>query len=178
MVESMTSEDKEKRIEDFLDAAKQGNLDKVKTHVNSGIDKEAKSNRGYTSLHLASDNGHLEIVKYLVEICCADSEAKSNGGWTALHFASYSGHLEIVRYLVEVCHVDKEEKTNGGQKAYDVALRNKKNSIFEYLLEARNKVSALNDNEKELNLENRKEVPFQVCAISWMNSPRITADVS
>ena len=178
MVESMTSEDKEKRIEEFLDAAKQGNLDKVKTHVNSGIDKEAKSNRGYTSLHLASDNGHLEIVKYLVEICCADSEAKSNGGWTALHFASYSGHLEIVRYLVEVCHVDKEEKTNSGQKAYDVALRNKKNSIFEYLLEARNKVSALNDNEKELNLENRKEVPFQVCAISWMNSPRITADVS
>jgi ankyrin repeat protein len=84
LVESMPSEDKEKRIEDFLDAAKQGNLDKVKTYVNSGIDKEAKSNRGYTSLHLAGDNGHLEIVEYLVEICCADSEAKSNGGWTVL----------------------------------------------------------------------------------------------
>jgi hypothetical protein len=45
----------------------------------------------------ASDNGHLDVVKYLVEHN-ADINA---GDVTALCYAAYNGHLEIVKFLVE-----------------------------------------------------------------------------
>ena len=48
----------------------------------------------------ASENGHLEIVKYLVERG-ADLNAKANSKSTALIYAYKEDHLEIVKYLVE-----------------------------------------------------------------------------
>ena len=45
----------------------------------------------------ASDNGHLDVVKYLVEQG-ADVRARDN---YALRWAGYNGYLEVVKYLVE-----------------------------------------------------------------------------
>ena len=49
------------------------------------------------ALPLASENGHLTIVKYLVE---HGAKVKSNNS-EALMFASFNGHLSVVKYLVE-----------------------------------------------------------------------------
>ena len=48
----------------------------------------------------ASSEGHLEVVKYLVEKCGAD--VRANNDW-AFRRASENGHLDIVKYLVEKC---------------------------------------------------------------------------
>ena len=63
---------------------------------------------------MTSKEGHLDIVKYLVEECHANIEAKDNDGCTPLHRASDYEHLDIVKYLVEECHCNVEAKDNDG----------------------------------------------------------------
>ena len=46
----------------------------------------------------ASENGHLDIIKYLYEAYL--SEVDDN----AIVNASYSGNLELVKYLYETCY--------------------------------------------------------------------------
>ena len=50
-------------------------------------------------LHLASLNGHMSVVEYLVNQK-VDMNAKGKYDWTPLHYASYNGHLSVVEYLV------------------------------------------------------------------------------
>ena len=45
----------------------------------------------------ASENGHLEVVKYLVEKRGADVITNNDG---AVQWASENGHLEVVKYLI------------------------------------------------------------------------------
>jgi hypothetical protein len=52
---------------------------------------------GMTSLHLASREGHIEIVHFLVK-CGADARAPDNHWTTPLHLASERGHLEVCSF--------------------------------------------------------------------------------
>ena len=69
-----------------------------------------------------SENGHLEVVKYLHEECHANVEAKDKYGRTPIICASQSGHLEVVKYLHEECHADVEAKDNNGYTSIIRAL--------------------------------------------------------
>ena len=122
-------------VQEFLEATKEGNLDKVRYCASNGIAKEAKDNDEWTALHFASWKGHLEIVKYLTETCHVDTEAKNNLGSTALHYASRNGHLEIVKYLIETCQVDKEAKINEGWTALHCSTYEGHLEIVKYLIE-------------------------------------------
>jgi hypothetical protein len=53
---------------------------------------------GCTPLHLAANNGHLEIVRFLISQR-ADIEAKNNEDETALDLAKERKHQEIVAFL-------------------------------------------------------------------------------
>ena len=56
----------------------------------------AKDQDWKTPLHLASANGHLEIVKILLEQG-ASAAAKDRNGRTPMDFAFENGHIEIVQ---------------------------------------------------------------------------------
>ena len=71
-------------------------LDQVIQTVDESNDENVLSD----AIYLASELGHLEKVKYLVENG-ADVNAKDRFDRTALIFASENGHFEIVKYLVE-----------------------------------------------------------------------------
>ncbi len=62
--------------------------------------KKQKEKNDATPLHLASNNGHLETVKYLVENG-AEIEGRQNNNATPLVCAFMNKHNEIVKYLVE-----------------------------------------------------------------------------
>jgi ankyrin repeat protein len=53
---------------------------------------------GWTALHLASQNGDLNVARLLIEHNAPINQAD---GWTALHLASWDGHLNITQLLIE-----------------------------------------------------------------------------
>jgi hypothetical protein len=88
---------------------------------------------GDTALIMASYKGHLEIVKYLVEIG-ADVNAKNDEGDTALMGAIYNDRLEIVKYLVE--HgADVNAKTENGVTVLMSATYNNNSEMVKFLVE-------------------------------------------
>ena len=69
-------------------------------------------NSGRTDLMVASKEGHLEVVRLLLE-SGADKDLARNEDWTALFVASESGHLEVVRLLLQ-CGVDNTDSSHDG----------------------------------------------------------------
>ena len=60
----------------------------------------------------ASQEGHLEVVEYIVNKV-AGIEFGDKDGVTALHIASFKGHLDIVKYLVKKgAQNDKRDKND------------------------------------------------------------------
>ena len=100
-----------------------------------GCEKEAETNVGWTALHLAIMEGHIEVVDYLIKTCQLDSKAKGDDGLTALHHASDNGHFEIVKYLMETCDVETEAKDCDGLTALHYASENGFLEIVKYLIE-------------------------------------------
>ena len=77
-----------------------------------GADKDQTLNSGATPLYIAAQNGHLDVVRHLVEVG-ADKDQALNSGATPLYIAAQNGHLDVVRHLVEV-GADKDQANNQG----------------------------------------------------------------
>ena len=65
-------------------------------------------------MHLASENGHLEVVKVLVE-CTNNPNPKTRTGVTPLYVAAQNGHKNIVKYLMELVPFPNNDKTKFNQ---------------------------------------------------------------
>ena len=84
----------------FMHAAKDGNLDALKTLGHSNNDINQKSNLGSTALILAAENGNLDCVNYLVK-SGADVNIHNRIGATALHRSAAMGHVQCVNELLK-----------------------------------------------------------------------------
>ncbi|EHA57488.1 hypothetical protein MCOR27_004631 [Pyricularia oryzae] len=70
---------------------------------------QARDEGKSTCMHMATGNGHLEIVKYLIGLFAKRPaterqeylDAANEYGNTGLHWASLGGHLEVVKVLVD-----------------------------------------------------------------------------
>lgn len=85
-------------------AAFQGNLEKVKEFLIKYNFYKEKSGPIYqnTLLYSAARNGHLHIVRYLIEDRNCDVNIQNlRDKSTALHVASYYNHIEVVKYLLK-----------------------------------------------------------------------------
>ena len=68
---------------DIWTAAKEGNIEAVKQHLDAGTDVNAKNEFGLTPLHRAASRGHKEIVELLIANG-ADVNQTSDWGITPL----------------------------------------------------------------------------------------------
>ena len=68
--------------------------------------------QGFASLFIASQNGHLDVVRLLLQKG-ADKDKANNNGTTPLLFASLNGHLEIVLLLLQK-GADKDKANHNG----------------------------------------------------------------
>ena len=76
----------------------------------------------YTPLFIASRNGHLEVVKFLIASGGLVNQA-DNDGWTPLYIACCDGHLEIVKVLI-ANKANFFYMNNRGKTPLDVASTN------------------------------------------------------
>ncbi|KAK4235909.1 ankyrin repeat-containing domain protein [Achaetomium macrosporum] len=123
----------EDEIDDLLYAARTGEKDELTTLLSSLSEREkvspaeilisARDEGKSTCLHMATGNGHADIVTYLLSHFTSRSkeekqaflDAPNEYGNTGLHWAALGGHLPVVKLLVE----------NGAS----VALANDKNYV-------------------------------------------------
>lgn len=77
---------------------------------------------GATALHWACHNGHLQVVKYLVEQCIDDGalviHAKDNDGRKPIDTAKYCEYKNIAKYLQNWLR-DKNQSRRGKRSAQD-----------------------------------------------------------
>ena len=102
----------------FLEAAKEGNIDDMETLVLQGVNVNYANESGMTALMYASKYGKLEAAKFLAhhEV---DVDYQDKRGMTAMMYASRNGHFDIVKILVS--------------KDATVHLRNNRNESAVYL---------------------------------------------
>lgn len=82
------------------EAAKSGRTDDVERYLAYGVCEVNELDQfGQTALHIASFEGHLDVVKVLIRKM-ASLNVQDKNGWSPLHSAASAGHLEICEILI------------------------------------------------------------------------------
>ncbi len=128
-----------KADEDLLNAARDGNVNKVERLIREGANVRANDELGWTALHWASYRGYLRVARLLIEEGASVSTPDKWGqtalhlvardghdkwGQTALHLAGHDGHAAVARFLIQIGRADVDAKDLDGETALMVASEN------------------------------------------------------
>lgn len=117
-------------------AAKGGNL-KIFQHLHSKTsDLCSKTHDQMNVLHIASQSGHFNLCKYILENKDFEKEliAKSASGKNACHYAAEYGSANIFQLLIAK-GINPEETTNNGQNVFHIACIYSKLEMCEHISE-------------------------------------------
>ena len=84
----------------FFDAAKTGNVDVLKKHLDKGQDIDEKANGNAHALGIAALFGQKDSLKFLIGRG-AEVDIQTKDGGTALHGSSYLGRTDVVEILIK-----------------------------------------------------------------------------
>jgi ankyrin repeat protein len=115
------------------DAARDGDVERVKQLLNQGADLSEPDNTGEPPLLVASLAGHADVVVLLLERG-SDIEIRNKGGLTALHAAAYGGHLDVVELLVAKGADINDEKNFYRMSALHAAAEEGHADVIAFLL--------------------------------------------
>ena len=126
----------------FLKAAQTGSMEAVKTMLQRFGQEllKHKDEDGYTALHRASYNGHVEVAEYLLS-SGSDVHSPTNDGWQPLHCACKWNKVKVASLLLQN-GANVNAQTNGGQTALHLASTNKKGKATLELLLHRHDIDA------------------------------------
>lgn len=82
--------------DELWSAARQGELDKVKTLLDQGVDVNSATAYGSTAICFAADRGHVEVVKLLLERGANPNPRDTFYNLTALDWAQANGHFPVI----------------------------------------------------------------------------------
>lgn len=89
-------DDDELHLPELVYWASLGDIEQVEQALQEGLDVNSADEEGYSALHAAAENDHLEVVKLLVSKG-ADVDHRST--CTALELAEMAGNKDVVAYL-------------------------------------------------------------------------------
>lgn len=147
MFEKLDFEDKESIVLD----SRFGELESLKDIFENMVDPSLiitdniEDENGNTPLHMAACNGHLDVIKYLLQLLENNAlikkdriyewvAAKNNSGNTALHWATLTNQLEVIKFLCENWKADPLISNNLGQDSIFVSETNQLQEIEKYYL--------------------------------------------
>ena len=124
----------------YLECARFGELSDLKEALKDAP-KEFNVNLvdfgGNTALHLASANGFIEVVKYLVNELHCDLNIKNKSGSTPLSWAAFNGQKSVVEFLLEK-GADFDFRNSNGKKPSELAFDNGYYDVSDILLSKEN----------------------------------------
>ena len=97
-----------------------------------------------TCLHLASEHGHLSIVKYLTMNNKCDPLSGDQYGHMPLHYAVENGHLSVVKYFIEESRVNMEIRDEWSNTLLHLACTKGHTEIVEFLVNNSSKLLVYN----------------------------------
>jgi ankyrin repeat protein/beta-lactamase regulating signal transducer with metallopeptidase domain/6-phosphogluconolactonase (cycloisomerase 2 family) len=111
-------------------AAAEGNVERVRSLIESGADVNAKDPNGLTPLHRAVFSGNRTIVELLLSHG-ADINAQNSTSyyWTPLHFAAGMGQKELVEFLLAKGADIKARTANNSMPLHRAALEGHKDVV-------------------------------------------------
>ena len=95
-----------------------GDMDRVMSLIEIGVDIHSRDNNGYTALHYACIYGHTAVASLLLERG-ADIHSRDDRGRTALHFACTNSQKVTAILLIE-SKADIYIKSNDGKTPLDI----------------------------------------------------------
>ncbi len=154
---------REKTLEELFKETKEGNKKKVEEIIKNfyretGDNLEgSQDENGYSLLFYAAEKGHMEIVKYLVELGVSIDAYGYATQKTPLGIAVYNGHVEIVKYLVEKgANIDKKDHLGNTILSKSLLLpveykeKKRKMEILKYLIDKGADIKESNDTGETL----------------------------
>jgi len=128
----------------IFEAAGKGDLAEVQAHLHHGAQVDIRDEKGFTSLHWASGEGHPEVATFLIKKG-ANINAWGQAGDTPLHAASWSKKLDIINLLIKY--------------GADVDLKNENGSVplhYAALFSGSDVASLLIKNGANVNIRNKE----------------------
>ena len=117
--------------------AENGSYELVKAVADMGTDINLKTNNGKNCLHIAADNGHLNLCRKLISKHNFDVEITDHDGWTPLHYFAKKGSYELVKTVADM-GIDINLKTNDGKNCLHIAADYRHFSLFWTLINKHN----------------------------------------
>lgn len=116
-------------------AALLGHSELIEYFVQKGINPNLENNDGYSPIHLAIINGHIDIVRILIENAGISPEHRESKNLkaTLMHFAAIYGRDDIIQFLVEKS-ANLNLLDNSGKTPLHYAAMKGNNSTIELLL--------------------------------------------
>jgi hypothetical protein len=160
--------------EELWEAARAGDVARVQTALDRGADVNAKARYDMTALAFASDKGHLDVVRLLLE-----RGAQVNGQDTfykirAVDLALQNGHRAVARLLLERGSLGASGALMTGLQADDAALV--KQALSSSELTAANLNSALGLAKKLGRTEAAAAIGEKLAALPAPAAPTVTIE--
>ena len=124
---------------DLLSFAMQKDQEKNQCDILDGVVNASvrpKDDQERTALHLAAEDGRLDIVKFLVERARVHVDTKDFGGGMPLSYAAWNGHVEVVTWLVENGGAEVDSKDDEGKTPLSWAAQEGCVEVVRWLLGA------------------------------------------
>ncbi len=105
----------------LLAAARDGQVEVVRSLLEDGANVNAARGDGLTALHLAAEAGHRAVAEALVAAGAAVDAGTRIGGYTPLQMAARGGHGGVALHLLEAGADPNARTTNSGVTALHLA---------------------------------------------------------